>query len=146
MVDEVTYMAYGRPALDALRTIVAEVKKDDPMAPVIVLVPNNIAGIVARRFLAHGLGPDRCGIAAIRFTTLRHLAEQLAAPVLAGAARRPATSAVTAAAVRACRTPTLASSTRYPRTRLPPGPWLARIARCATSTPRRSPDSSPSPC
>ena len=102
MVDEVTYTAYGRPALDALRTIVAEVKKDDPMAPVSVIVPNNIAGIVARRFLAHGLGPDRRGIAAIRFTTLRHLAEQLAAPVLAGAARRPATSAVTAAAVRAC--------------------------------------------
>lgn len=102
MADEVTYTAYGRAALEALRTVVAEVKKDDPMAPVTVLVPNNIAGIVARRFLAHGLGPGRRGIAAIRFTTLRHLAEQLAAPTLAGAARRPATSAVTTAAVRAC--------------------------------------------
>ncbi len=72
------------------------------MSPVTVLVPNNIAGIVARRFLAHGLAPERRGIAAIRFTTLRHLAEQLAGPVLAGAGRRPATAALTAAAVRAC--------------------------------------------
>ena len=102
MVAEVTYTAYGRGALESLRSAVAEAKTHDAMAPVTVLVPNNIAGIVARRFLAHGLGPDRRGIAAIRFTTLRHLAEQLAAPTLAGAARRPATSAVTAAAVRAC--------------------------------------------
>ncbi len=64
--------------------IVAEAKADDPMAPVTVLVPNNVAGIVARRFLARGLGPDRRGIAAIRFTTLRHLAEHLDGPVLAG--------------------------------------------------------------
>src|SRR3954470_21979014 len=102
VAGSVTWVRYGSDALQTLRDIVADAKRQDAMAPVSVIVPNNIAGIVARRFLAHGLGPDRRGIAAIRFTTLRHLAEQLAAPVLAGAARLPATSAVTAAAVRAC--------------------------------------------
>ena len=102
MARSVTCTAYGPTPSRRLRTIVAEVKRDDPMAPVTVLVPNNIAGIVARRFLANGLGHDRRGIAAIRFTTLRHLAEQLGGPTLAGAGRRPATSALTAAAVRAC--------------------------------------------
>ncbi|WP_345203463.1 PD-(D/E)XK nuclease family protein [Fodinibacter luteus] len=102
MTGEIRWVRYGPEALQALRGVVAEAKADDAMAPVTVLVPNNIAGIVARRFLAHGLGPDRRGIAAIRFTTLRHIAEQLAAPTFAGASRRPATSAVTAAAVRAC--------------------------------------------
>ncbi len=102
MANDVTYTAYGRGALDALREVVARAKRDDPMAPVTVLVPNNIAAIVARRFLAQGLSPQRQGIAAIRFATLRHLAEQLAGPVMAGGGRRPATSALTATAVRSC--------------------------------------------
>ena len=45
---------YGRPALEALGRAVAEAKATDPMSPVTILVPNNLAGIVARRFLAHG--------------------------------------------------------------------------------------------
>ena len=102
VAGSVTWVRYGPDALHALRDVVADAKRDDAMAPVTVLVPNNIAGIVARRFLAMGLGPDRRGVAAIRFTTLRHLAEQLGGPILAGAGRRPATSALTAAAVRAC--------------------------------------------
>ena len=102
VAGSVTWVRYGPDALRALRDVVADEKRDDAMAPVTVLVPNNIAGIVARRFLAMGLGPDRRGVAAIRFTTLRHLAEQLGGPVLAGAGRRPATSALTAAAVRDC--------------------------------------------
>ena len=96
----VTSTAYGRDALETLRAVVAEVKKDDPMAPVTVLVPNNIAGIVARRHLAHGLTADSNGVAGIWFTTLPHLAEQLAAPSLTAKARRPATRTVTAAAIR----------------------------------------------
>jgi len=97
---EVTTTAYGRPALDALRAAVAQVKRDDPMAPVTVLVPNNIASIVARRFLARGLGEGGNGIAGIYFSTLPRLAEQLAAPRLTAALRRPATRPVTAAAIR----------------------------------------------
>jgi ATP-dependent helicase/nuclease subunit B len=97
---QVTMTAYGRPALDALRYAVALIKHDDPMAPVTVLVPNNIAGIVARRFLAGGLTDEGNGIAGIFFSTLPRLAERLAAPTLTAAGRRPATRPVTAAVIR----------------------------------------------
>jgi len=70
------------------------------MAPMTVLVPNNIAGIVARRFLARGLTDEGNGIAGIYFSTLPRFAEQLAAPTLTAAGRRPATRPVTAAAIR----------------------------------------------
>jgi hypothetical protein len=112
---QVTTTAYGRLALESLRAAVAKAKRDDPMAPVTVLVPNNIAGIVARRFLARGLTdtdpndsnagpplPRANGIAGISFSTLPRLAEQLAAPTLTAAGRRPATRPVTAATIRRC--------------------------------------------
>jgi len=70
------------------------------MAPVTVLVPNNIAGIVARRFLARGLTDEGNGIAGVYFSTLPRLAEQLAAPTLTAQGRRPATRPVTAATIR----------------------------------------------
>ena len=53
--------AYGRAALKELRDVVREAKDGNPLAPVTVLVPNNVAGIVARRFLAHGLGDGNSG-------------------------------------------------------------------------------------
>jgi len=90
--------AYGRAALHALRTAVADAKRDDPMAPVTILVPNNIAGIVARRHLAHGLTDDHAGVAGIYPATLPRLAEQLAAHTLAP--RKPATGAIVASAWR----------------------------------------------
>ncbi|WP_153504990.1 PD-(D/E)XK nuclease family protein [Cumulibacter manganitolerans] len=90
---------YGRSALDALRSVVSEAKRDDPMGPVTVLVPNNIAGIVARRYLAHGLDGRRNGVAGLYLSTLPRLAEQIASPALHP--RRPATSAITASAWRA---------------------------------------------
>ena len=98
MASRVVSTGYGRPALDALREIVAAVKHDDPMAPVTILVPNNIAGIVARRHLAHGLTDDHPGVAALHISTLQRLAEQLAAHTLDP--RRPATRPVVAAAWR----------------------------------------------
>ena len=55
MTTRVLTTAYGAAALDALRTVVADAKRDDPMASVTLLFPNNRAGIVARRHLAHGL-------------------------------------------------------------------------------------------
>ncbi|MGY2075036.1 PD-(D/E)XK nuclease family protein [Blastococcus sp. SYSU DS0828] len=91
--------AYGRAALEELRDAVREAKDGDPLAPVTVLVPNNIAGIVARRFLAHGLHDGHSGVAALFPTTVVRLAEQLAAPALHP--RRPATTAVVAASWRA---------------------------------------------
>lgn len=101
MAVRLTVTAYGAEALEALRTVVADAKRDDPMAPVTVLVPTNIAGIVARRHLARGLSPERNGVAGLWFTTLPRLAEQLAAPTLTAQGRRPATRPVTTAAVRA---------------------------------------------
>ncbi len=92
-------VGYGALAIDALRSVVAELKRDNPLAPVTVLVPNNIAGIVARRALASGLAAGRTGIAGIHFTTLSRLAEQLAAPMMSP--RTPMTDAALAAAWRA---------------------------------------------
>ncbi|TKJ28389.1 PD-(D/E)XK nuclease family protein [Blastococcus sp. CCUG 61487] len=89
---------YGREALEELRDVVREAKQGDPLAPVTVLVPSNIAGIVARRFLARGLGDGHHGVAALYPTTIARLAEQLAAPSLHD--RRPATGPVVAAAWR----------------------------------------------
>ena len=89
---------YGPEALHALRDVVAGPKAADPLAQVTVLVPTNIAGIVARRFLARtGLG-GRPGVAGLAVTTIPRLAEQLAAAALHP--RRPATRSVVAAAWR----------------------------------------------
>lgn len=85
------------PWLDALTELVARAKRDDPMAAVTVLVPTNIAGIIARRHLARGLSGDDNGIAAVWFSTPTRLAEQLAAPTLHAAGRKPATPPILAA-------------------------------------------------
>jgi ATP-dependent helicase/nuclease subunit B len=100
---------YGVPALMVLARVVGDVKRDDPMTPVTVIIPNNVAGIVARRYLAGavtaGGGPavgprgHRRGIAAIELTTLARLSERIAAPRLAP--RRPTARAFVAAAWRA---------------------------------------------
>jgi RecB family exonuclease len=90
---------YGAHALGALRDVVRDTKADDPMAPVTLLVPNNLAGIVARRHLARGLSADRDAVAGIQVTTLARLAEQVAAASMTP--RRPATNAVLASAWRA---------------------------------------------
>ena len=90
---------YGAAALAVLRDVVRDAKSTDPMATVTLLVPNNLAGIVARRALAAGLSHDTNGVAGIQIATLPRLAERLGSPSLAP--RRPATSAVVAAAWRA---------------------------------------------
>lgn len=89
----------GRVALEELRRTVAQAKAGDSLATVTVLVPTNLAGLVARRFLAAGLGDGRPGVAALNPTTLPRLAEQLAAARLHP--RRPATGPVVTAAWRA---------------------------------------------
>jgi ATP-dependent helicase/nuclease subunit B len=101
VTSRVVATRYGRQALDALRDVVRGAKASDPMAPVTVLLPNNIAGVVARRHLAtHGLtddGPN--AIAGLYLATLPRLAEQIAAASLTPA--RPATGPIVAAAWRA---------------------------------------------
>ncbi len=92
-------VASARASLGELRRVVAEAKGGDPLVPVTVLVPTNLAGLVARRFLAAGLSKGNPGVAAVHPTTIGRLAEQLAAPVVCP--RRPATSPVVTAAWRA---------------------------------------------
>ena len=89
---------YGRPALEALREVVGSAKRDDPMAPVTLLVPHQVAGTVARRFLAEGVADGRPGIAGLAVSTLPRLAEQIAAANRSP--RRPATRPVVGAAWR----------------------------------------------
>jgi ATP-dependent helicase/nuclease subunit B len=84
--------AYGAAALERLAEVVARLKADDPMKPVTLLLPDNLTGVVARRFLAS------TGIAALYLATLSRLAEQLAAGLLAP--RRPATRPIVAATWR----------------------------------------------
>ncbi|GAA5165841.1 hypothetical protein [Ornithinimicrobium tianjinense] len=100
MTARVRWTTYGRPALDALRDVVAHLKQDDPLHPVTIIVPSNVAGIVARRHLARGVHPDRPAIASLWITTLPRLAEQLASPRLTGEGRKPATRALVGATVR----------------------------------------------
>jgi ATP-dependent helicase/nuclease subunit B len=93
------WTGYGRPAYGELRSAVASCKADDPLAPVTVIVPSNLAGVLVRRALAAGFG--RChGIAGLTVLTLDRLAERIAAPALAGSGRRPVTRPVLAAAWR----------------------------------------------
>lgn len=106
MALTVEWVGYGRPAAHALRSSVAAVKGGEPLAPVTVVVPSNHVGVAARRLLASGaIGPvcgRGTGLAAVTFLTVYRLAELLGAPGLAGAGRRPVSTPVLAAAVRAC--------------------------------------------
>lgn len=98
MTTSVISTGYGRPALDELRSVVGRVKAEDTLAPVTVLVPNQVASVVARRHLARGVSDEASGIAGLYLSTIDRLAEQLAAPLLAP--RRPATRPILAAAWR----------------------------------------------
>src|SRR5437763_3780857 len=101
----VDWVAYGPGAYEALLAAVAAGKAGDPLAPVTVVVPSNHVGVAARRLLASGtLGPvcERGrGLAATTFVTPFRLAELLGAPALAAAGRRPVSTPVIAAAIRA---------------------------------------------
>ena len=80
-------------ALTRLADAVSALKAGDPLAPVTILAPSNVAAITARRNLA-----SNGGIAAVNVTTVTRYAETLASPLLAS--QRPATRAVIAAAWR----------------------------------------------
>lgn len=92
--------AHGAPAIAALRRVVLEAKAGDALAPVVVLVQDNITALTVRRSLASGLGEGSRGVAAVECLTITQFAERLAAPVLAEQQRRPATSGIIAARVR----------------------------------------------
>ena len=101
----VEWVPYGRAAVDALRTHIAAAKAADPLAPVTVVVPSNHVGVATRRLLASGgLGAASAGgvgLVAVSFMTPYRLAELLGAASLAASGRRPVSTPVIAAALRA---------------------------------------------
>jgi len=88
-----------------LRSAISAAKGADPLAPVSVVVSSNYVGVATRRLLGSGrLGPvcDRgIGLAAVSFLTVYRMAELLGSARLAGAGRRPVSTPVIAAALRA---------------------------------------------
>jgi len=105
MPIELVPVPYGPDASRALHAAVAAAKAGDPLAPVTVVVPTNYVGVAARRLLGSGAlgrvtkGGD--GVAGVTFLTVYRLAELLGAPRLAAAHRRPVSTPVLAAAIRA---------------------------------------------
>lgn len=64
---------YGPPATERLGEQIAESKNGDPLAPVTVVVPTNIAGLATRR----ALGTREQGVAAVNFLLIQDIAVQL---------------------------------------------------------------------
>jgi len=105
MAIRLDWVGYGREAAEALRSQIARTKGAEPLNPVTVVVPSNHVGVAARRLLASGsLGPTCShgrGLVAVSFMTSYRLAELLGAPALAASGRRPVSTPVIAAALRA---------------------------------------------
>jgi ATP-dependent helicase/nuclease subunit B len=101
----IQWAGYGRGAAEALRATIAEAKGSEPLTPVTVVVPSNHVGVATRRLLASGRLGSCCGrgvgLAAVSFVTPYRLAELLGASGLAAAGRRPVSTPVIAAALRA---------------------------------------------
>ena len=105
---EIRWVRQGRPAAEELRASISSSKGDEPLAPVTIVVPSNYVGVATRRLLASGaLGPVSgrgIGVAAVSFVTVYRLAELLGSAQLAGSGRRPVSTPVIAAALRAALT------------------------------------------
>jgi ATP-dependent helicase/nuclease subunit B len=101
----IEWVRYGRAAGEALAAAIGKAKGGDPLAPVTVVVPSNHVGVGARRLLASGALGDVSsagrGIAAVTFLTPYRLAELLGARRLAASGKRPVSTPVIAAALRA---------------------------------------------
>ena len=107
---------YGPAATERLGEQIAALKNGDPLAPVTVVVPTNIAGLGVRR----ALGGNGRGIAAVNFLKLFDLAERLAGRDMAVKhERKPVSDPVISATVRRVLSvdPGLfAASARHPAT------------------------------
>lgn len=100
MAIQVTNTAYGGAAYDALGRAVTAAKTGDALAPVTLVVPTNLCGVIARRALARGYRDDRSGVAGLTVATIPRVAEWLAAPTLAGTGRWPLAGSILVAAWR----------------------------------------------
>ena len=97
MSIEVICTPYGAAATERLGEQIAALKNGDPLAPVTVVVPTNIAGLAVRR----ALGGKGRGIAAVNFLKLFDLAERLAGRQMAVEhGRKPVSDPVISATVR----------------------------------------------
>ena len=99
------WVRYGPEAANALRAEISAAKGADALEPVTVVVASNQVGVSVRRQLASGRLGAVCGagpgLIAVSFLTPYRLAELLGASALAGAGRRPVSTPVITAAVRA---------------------------------------------
>lgn len=93
---EVFATPYGPAATDLLGDQIAELKGDDPLRTVTVVVPTNIAGVGARR----ALGARRGSLIAVDFLKIRDVAQRMASGHLPESGGRPMSNPVLAAAVR----------------------------------------------
>ena len=94
---EVICTPYGPPATERLAEQIAAFKNGNPLAPVTVVVPTNIAGLATRRTL----GARGQGIATVNFLKLFDLADRLAERLMANEHRRkPLSDLVIGATVR----------------------------------------------
>ena len=84
----------GRLSAESLRSVVDDLKRDDPLAPVTVVGPSNYANLSLRHTFA------RVGFVNVRFMVFSRLAEFLGAPSMASEGRAPLTRVVENAAVR----------------------------------------------
>ena len=100
MIESTQFVPYGRPATEALVSAVADAQRDDPLAPVTVIVPSNFVGLSVRRLIGSDVlrVGERRGVANISFVTPFQLAEHVAADLLLDS--RPITNPVLGAAVR----------------------------------------------
>ncbi|MXW41913.1 MAG: hypothetical protein F4X48_00430 [Acidimicrobiia bacterium] len=97
MTLRVEYTAYGKPAVQRLGEMVRQLKDNDPLAPVTVVVSANTIAIGTRRLL----GSAGQGIAAAHFLRLNDLAERLAgAQIISSENRMPLSDRVRCAVVR----------------------------------------------
>lgn len=113
---EVICTPYGPPATERLGEQIAALKNGDPLAPVTVVVPTNIAGLAVRR----ALGATGRGIAAVNFLKLFDLAERLAGRDMAVKhERKPVSDPVISATMRRVLSKDpgrFAASARHPAT------------------------------
>src|SRR4051812_35897718 len=100
-----TWVRYGGDAARALADAIRDAKGAEPLQPVTVVVPSNQVGVSLRRQLAGGSLGSVCGagpgLVAVTFLTPYRLAELLGSARLAAAGRRPVSTPVLTAAVRA---------------------------------------------
>lgn len=97
-IDHVPLTILRTSAPDALTTLaeaIADIKDGDPLAPVTVIVPTNVCGVMARR----GLGRAG-GVAGVDMVTLNRVAELLAGPGFAAERRQPVSAPVVDLTIR----------------------------------------------